>query len=112
VGFFDHLVHVLPKSIQGLASKHFHPERWHGGELEGVVGLRNDRFRQIEANLVHVDIEGRGELDVSDGVPPQDVVHQARDKGVVFDLAIELDSLHKRGGAVSYTYQSDSYFSI
>ena len=37
----------------------------HVGEADGVVGLGEDRLAEVLADLVRIDVEGGGELDVA-----------------------------------------------
>ena len=50
------------------------------GELQRVVLAGEDRLGQVLADLVGVDVEGGGELDVADVVAAEVDVHQAGDR--------------------------------
>ena len=80
----------------------------HVGELDGVVGRGEDRLAQVLADLVGVDVEGGAELDVADVVAAEIDVHQAGDELVVRGVAVVLDALHERRGAVADADDGDA----
>jgi hypothetical protein len=49
-------------------------------ELDRVVLPRPDRLAEVLADLLDVDVEGRGELDVANVVAAEVDVHQAGDR--------------------------------
>ena len=54
------------------------PSFGHVAELHRVVGAGEDRLREVEPDLLLVDVEGGDELDVADVVAAEVDVHQAR----------------------------------
>ena len=73
----DALLQVLAESVVGHAAVHGHVEVRHVGELHRVVLTRPDRLRQVLADLVGVDVERGGELDVTDVVATEVHVHES-----------------------------------
>ena len=71
------------------------------GELEGIVGLGEDGIGKILADLVLIDIEGGGEVDITDMVTAQVDVHEPWDEIHFPGLLVELDALHQGGAAVA-----------
>ena len=55
-----------------------------------------------------VDVEGGDELDVADVVAAEVDVHQARDEVVVVGVAVVVDALHERRGAVADAHDGDA----
>ena len=76
-GLLDHLGEVLAQAVVGHAAHHGHAEVGHVAELHGVVRLDEYGLGEVFADLVLVNIEGGGELDVADMVAAQSGVHQA-----------------------------------
>ena len=70
-------------------------------EGERVVGLDEDRLRQILADLVLVDVEGRDELDVADVVSAQIDVHQARYEVRLIGIGVVIAALDQAACAVA-----------
>ena len=63
---------------------------------------------EVLADLVGVDVEGRHELDVADVVAAEVDVHETRDELVVGGVAVVVDALHERGGAVADADDGDA----
>ena len=80
----------------------------HLGEVDRVVLAADDGLREVLADLVGVDVEGGHELDVADVVAAEVDVHQARDELVVGGVAVVVDALHERGGAVADADDGDA----
>ena len=83
-------------------------QRRHVGEFHRVVGRREDGFGEILPHFGGGDVEGRGELDVSDVVSPEPGVHQARNELVVGGVAIVLHALDEGRRAIPNTDDRDS----
>ena len=73
----------------------------HLGELDRVVLPGPDRLAEVLADLGRVDVEGGGELDVADVVAAEVDVHQAGNALVGVGVAVVVDALHERRGAVA-----------
>ena len=80
----------------------------HLGEVDRVVLAADDGLREVLADLLGVDVEGRHELDVADVVAAEVDVHEARDELVVRGVAVVVDALHERGGAVADADDGDA----
>ena len=78
------------------------------GELDRVVLAAHDRLREILADLLVVDVERGDELDVAHVVAAEVDVHQARHELVVGGVAVVVDALHERGGAVADSHDGDA----
>ena len=79
----DDLGEVLAETVVGHAAVDRYAEVGHVGELDRVVRSGEDRLAEVLADLVGVDVEGGGELDVADVVAAEIDVHQAGDELVV-----------------------------
>ena len=66
-----------------------------------LFSLAHDRLREVEADLLGVDVERGDELDVADVVRAEVDVHQAGDLLRRVGVAVEVDALDERRGAVS-----------
>src|SRR5439155_22025790 len=64
-GFLHDVGEVLADTVVGHSALDLDAGPGHSGELHGVVGFCEDRLRQVEADLVLVDVKGRDELDVT-----------------------------------------------
>ena len=105
----DDLRQVLAEAVVEHAAVDAHAHRGHVGELEGVVRRREDGLRYVFADLVGVDVEGGDEVDVADVVAAEVRVHDARDRLLVAGVAVEVDALHQRGGAIPYADDGHVY---
>ena len=63
---------------------------------------------EVLADLVGVDVEGGDELDVADVVAAEVDVHEAGDELVVGGVAVVVDALHERRGAVADAHDGDA----
>jgi hypothetical protein len=70
-------------------------------EAIGIVRRREDSLRQVFADLCIGNVEGCGKLDVADMVAAQVDVHQPWNEFVESSVAIVLNTLHQRRGAVA-----------
>ena len=66
-----------------------------------------DRLGEVEADLLGVDVEGRDELDVADVVAAERDVHEARHRLARVGVAVVLDPLEERAGAVADSGDGD-----
>jgi hypothetical protein len=73
----DRVPVVRAQPVQGAASQHRDAGGGHVGEADRVVGFREDRFGNVLADLLGVDVERRDDADVADVVPAELDVHQA-----------------------------------
>ena len=78
------------------------PELGHVGELDRVVLARPNRLGQILPDLGRVDVEGRGEDDVTNLIAAEVDVHEPRHELLRVGALVELDTLHERRGAVAH----------
>jgi hypothetical protein len=85
-----------------------HAARWHVGEPDRVVRLGEDRVRDVLADLVGVDVEGRDDLDVTDVVAAELDMHQPGHLGVRVGVLVVLEPLHEGRGAVAQTHDRDA----
>ncbi len=79
-GFGDDLGDVLAETVVGHAAVDGDAEMRDIGELDRVVGRGVDRLAQVLADLVDIDVEGGGELDVADVIAAEVDVHQTGDE--------------------------------
>jgi hypothetical protein len=80
----------------------------HLAEVDRVVLAAHDRLREVLADLLGVHVEGRHELDVAHVVAAEVDVHEARHELVVGGVAVVVDALHERGGAVADADDGDA----
>jgi hypothetical protein len=80
----------------------------HLGELHRVVLAGPDRLAEVLADLVGVDVEGRGELDVPDVVAAQVDVHEAGDVLVGVGVLVVVHALHEGARAVADADDGDA----
>ncbi|MNI61773.1 hypothetical protein D3C73_1170590 [compost metagenome] len=73
------------------------------GNLDGVVFAGADGVCEVQSNLFAIDVESSNEVDVVDVVLAELDVHQTRDRGLGVSVAIVLNTLDQRCGAVTYT---------
>ena len=76
--------------------------------LHRVVLAGEDRLGEVLPDLVGVDVEGGGELDVAHVVAAQIHVHQAGDLLGGVGVLVVLDALHERARAVADTDYRDA----
>ncbi len=108
VGLGDDLAEVLAEAVVGHAAVHLDARVRHLGEVDRVVLAADDRLRQVLADLVGIDVEGGHEVDVADVVAAEVDVHQPGHEVVVRSVAVVLDALHERGGAVADAHDGDA----
>ena len=78
-------------------------------KLDRVVLARPDRLAEVLADLLGVDVEGGGELDVADVVAAEVDVHQARDGSRRVGVAVVVDALDERVRAVADADDRDAH---
>ena len=100
-GLGDDLTEVLAEAVVGHAALDGDVRGGDVGELHRVVGLDEDGLGEVLADLVGVDVEGGDEVEVVDVVVAQEGVHDAGDFLALGGVAVEVDALHERGGAVA-----------
>lgn len=74
----------------------------HVAELDGVVLAGTDGVREVETDLLRVDVEGGDELDVPHVVVAELDVHQTGHLAGRIGVLVVLDALDQRGGAVAH----------
>ena len=108
VGHLDGVGVVLADAVERRAALHRHVGRRHVGDLDRVVLRREDRLRQVEADLLGVHVERGHELNVADVVLAERHVHQAGHGAVLVGVVVVLHALNQRGRAVTDTDYRDS----
>src|SRR5258708_7404156 len=83
---------------------------WHIGEAIGIIWSRIDRFTNIFAHLILVDIKGRAELDIANMISPQVHMHQTWDEIIRLRFTIVMHPLYQRTGAVANAYNCNTHF--
>ena len=78
------------------ATHNLDPLERHGAELESIVRSGEDGFGEVLANLVLVDIDGSGKLDIGNVITAQSYMHQTGYKIGVLGILVILHSLDKR----------------
>src|ERR1700682_3978326 len=81
-------------------------------ELDRVVGPGPDRLGKVEPNLLLVHVERSDELDVADVIPAQLDVHQAGNEVLGRSIAVVVDALYERGGAVADADDRDADLAV
>jgi len=69
---------------------------WDIGELDCVVLAAPDGFAEVLADLLDVDIEGSGELNIANVIATEIDVHQAGYEHIVRSVSVILDALDER----------------
>src|SRR5207245_3692391 len=110
--FYDDIGQVLADAVVRHAALDFDAGLRHVRELHGVVGAREDRLREVESNLLLVDVERGDELDVAHVVAAQVDVHQTRHGRLGRSVAIVVNSLHQRRRAVAHTDYRDAHLAV
>ena len=108
----DELAEVLAEPVMRHAAVHRHAQMRDVGELDRVVLAGPDRLRQVLADLLLVDVERGDELDVAHVVAAEIDVHEARDDVVLARVAVVLDALDQRAGAVPDSDDGDSHLAV
>jgi hypothetical protein len=86
----------------GHAAIDGHVQLGHVGKAVGVIGVGVDGLAQVLAHLALYHVEGRGEFDIPDVIAAQIGVHQAGNEDAIRRIAVELNALHQRRGAVAH----------
>ena len=84
------------------------PERRDVGELDGVVLAGADGLREVQPDLLGIDVEGGDELDVSDVIVAELHVHEPGHAVLDRRVTVVLNALHERGRAVPDAHDADS----
>ena len=87
---------VVPYAIVGHAPMNPDAKLGNVGELDGVVGAREDRLGHVQADFSGVDVERGRDLHVLDVVAGQVNVHQSGHGVVGVSPAVILDTLNQR----------------
>jgi hypothetical protein len=106
--FADRLPVVAPEAVQRVAPLDHHAGRRHVGDLDGVVLARGDGLRQVEADLLGIDVEGCDEGQVGDVVVAELDVHQAGHASRRVGVPVVLDALDQRRRAVADADDGDA----
>src|SRR5262249_30693482 len=99
----DLLLQVLAEAVVSHAAVDLDAQLGDVGELHRVVLAGEDRLGEVLADLLGVDVEGGGELDVAHVVAAEVHVHQARNLLSRVGVLVVLDALHERARAVADT---------
>nr|WP_239020623.1 hypothetical protein [Nakamurella antarctica] len=108
VRFGDRLAVVLAEAIEGVTALDDNAGGRHVGKLDRVVLAGQDRLGEVEADLLGVNVECGNELQIRDVVIAELDMHQAGDLGAGGGVAVVLDALDERGGAVSDADNGDA----
>ena len=111
-GFGEDLAEVLAQAVVGHAARDGHIQFGDIAELVGVVGEGINGFGQVLAHLGIDDIEGGGELNITDVITAQVDVHQAGDAVAVLGILIKMNPLDERGGTVTHPDDGYAHFFI
>ncbi len=106
----DDLREILAQAVMGHAAHHGHLLDGNGSEFVRVVRAREDRLAEVLADLLLVDVDGGGELDVVDVISAQIDVHQAGDEVILGGVLVVLDALDQRRSAVAHADDRYPYF--
>jgi hypothetical protein len=104
---FDDLAVVAAETVESWPALDVDAEGRHVGETDRVVLTRPDRLRQVEPDLLGVDVEGGHDLGVPDVITAEDHVHETRDGVGRVSRAVVLDALQQRAGAVADACDGD-----
>ena len=105
----DDLRDVLAEPVVGHPARDLDAGLGDVRELDGVVRVRPDRVREVDADLALDDVERRRELDVRDVVAAEVDVHEAGDGVLGGRVLVVLDSLEERVGAVPHADDRDAH---
>ena len=95
-GFLDQVRDITADAVVGHAPFHLDAGVGDVGELQSVVGLSEDGFRQVFADFVFVNVEGGDHLDVLDAVLANPVVHHPGNWLVLRHLHVLVEALNQR----------------
>ena len=95
VALGDHLAVVFAETVVGRSTQHLDAEVRDIRELDRVVLRGADRFGEVLANLVGINVEGGHEFDVANAVSAEIVVHEAGNLVFVLGVLVILDTLHQ-----------------
>src|SRR5690606_7826943 len=107
--FLDLVAQVDAESVERAPSRHLHAEVRHVGESPSVVRLGEQRLREIAADLLLVDVERAGDLDIRDVIAVDRGVHQSRNRLVRAGIAIVRQALNERGGTIPCADDADAH---
>jgi hypothetical protein len=107
VGHLDGVGVVLADAVERRAALHGDVERRHVGDLDGVVLGGEDRFRQVETDLLGVDVERGDELHVAHVIRAEAHVHQTGHRGRLVGVVVVLHALYQRRRAVAHADDGD-----
>ena len=110
--FFDNLRQVLSQAVVGHAAHDRHVQLGHVGELVRIVRVRKDGLGKIEPDFGVNDINGRAEFDIADVIPAQVDMHQAGNAVGFSGIAVKMNTLHQRRGAVTHANDRDAHFLV
>ena len=102
----DDVAEVLADAVEGRAALHGDAGRGDLGEAHGVVLTREDRLGEVDADLGLGNVERGDELDVTDVVAGDGVVHEARH--LVGGVGVVRDTLNEARGAISDASDGDA----
>ena len=90
----------MPYPVMGRAAPDLDPGRAEFGKADRVVRVRREGFGEIAADLALRDVERRDAIDIADVIATEFQMHQAGDRFAALGLAVELDPLDQRRGAI------------
>jgi hypothetical protein len=91
----------LAEPVEGRAALHEDAQLSHVRQADRVVAAGVAGLGHVDADLGRVHVERRHHLDVAHVVPAQLDVHEAGDRVGGIGIAVVLDALHQRAGAVA-----------
>lgn len=95
VGLLDRHAVVLAQAVEGVTALDRDALVRDVADLDGVVLTGTDGVREVEADLLRVDVERGDELDVTDVVVAELDVHQAGHLGRRIGVLVVLDALNQ-----------------
>ena len=104
----DDFRQVLADAVQGVAAADANARGRHVGKADRVVGLGENGFCEVVADLAAVDVEGGDELEIAHVVAAKVDVHQAGHERLWRGVVVLVDALDQGRGAVADTDESDA----
>jgi len=109
-GLGEDLGEILAQSVMGHTADNRYVLLGNVAEFVGIVGVRENSLREVFADLGVDHVDGRGEFYIIDVISAEVDMHQTGDAVGVFGVLVELHALNERRGAVTYAYNSNTYF--
>src|SRR6187431_3554321 len=95
VGFGDGFPVILSQAVECGSAQYLDPERRNVSEFDCVVLTSADGFRQVNPNLLGIDVERGDELDIPHVIIPKLHVHEPGHTVLDRCITIMVNTLHE-----------------